>query len=140
MKQKKIARRILVAVLVMTALSGCTVLTKSMREPNVKVALEINDFTLSDRVTGQATQTLVFGIDWMRLFKRETGSISVPIVSTNVKTKLVERYAIYNLLSKNPDYDVLFYPTFSSETKRVLGIYEQTQVTVNARLGKFIIK
>jgi hypothetical protein len=140
MKQMKFNGLMIATVLVMAALSSCTVLTKSMREPNVRVALEINDFTLSDRVTGQATQTLVFGIDWTRLFKRETGSISVPIVSTNVRTNLAERYAIYNLLSKNPDYDVLFYPTFSSETKRILGIYEQTQVTVNARLGKFIVK
>ena len=117
-----------------------------MREPNVFVELQKDDFTLSEQVTGQASTTKILSIDWSRLFKKETGevqngslSFDVPIIGGLI-SDYTSSYALYNLMQDNKGYDVVFYPQFETTVKRpILGlgfIYKKTDVTVNARLGK----
>lgn len=54
-------------------LSACTSTQRSMREPHNYIEFHREDFELSEQVTGQARSAQVFGIDFKRLFKSETG-------------------------------------------------------------------
>lgn len=129
--------------------SSCTSVHKTMREPNVRVDLTKNDFTLSDQVSAEATSKRILGIDFERLFKKNTGAVeggpalvdiaSLPIVGT-LLVDPTANYALYNLMSGNPGYDVIFYPQYETTIDRpVLGlgfIYRVTTVKTTARLGK----
>lgn len=123
-----------------------------MREPNVQVRMNTQDFEYSTQLTGEATQVRVLGIDWKRLFgKTETGTVAndniaggislanIPIIG-NLIVNPTGNYALYDLMEKNPGYDVVFYPQFHTRIKRpFLGlgfIYSKTEVTVTARLAR----
>lgn len=45
-------------------------------------------------------------------------------------------YAMHNLLTDNPGYDVLFYPQTERVSKGLWPFYVKTKSTVKARLGK----
>ena len=137
-------------------MSSCTSTNKMMREPNVRVELERNNFELSDQVSAKASQTKIVGIDFQRLFNKETGEInkggsaaggisiaSIPVIGSVLAKPALDvtaNYALYNLMNKNKGYDVVFYPQYEVTVKRpVLGIgflYRKTEVTATARLGK----
>ena len=137
------------AVLAAAAFSSCTSVNHSMREPNVRVELEKGDFTLSERVTGEAKSTQILFIDFARLFNQKTGTIetggvpislaSVPVVGTVLADK-TSNYALYEMMSENPGYDVVFYPTYEvTVEKPFLGlgfIVKKTTVKASARLGR----
>lgn len=120
-----------------------------MREPNVRVNMEMDDFILSDQVSAEASSTQIVGIDWSRLFNQETGTVekgvplminfaSVPVVGTAV-VDLTSNYALYQLMQDNPGYDVVYYPQFETRIVRPLGfgiIIKKSTVKVTARLGK----
>ena len=127
----------------MLFMSSCHTYTHSMKTPNSYVEYHAEDFTLSDQVTGEATVVRVIGIDWKHLFGTkeigETASVgtTVPFVGMAIPTGA--NYALYNMMQKNPGYDVVIYPQV--ETYRhapVLGtdIYSKTTYKVTARLGK----
>jgi hypothetical protein len=142
---------ILLSTLIVGAvfLSSCTSINKSMREPNVRVELNRNDFTLSEQVTAEAQSTKIIGIDFARLFMQKTGTVtggssgislaSLPVIG-NVLTDKTANYALYELMSKNPGYDVIFYPQYETKViKPILGIGILTTITTvqtTARLGK----
>ena len=136
---KKFRFLMILAVAVLT-LSSCTSLTRTMREPNVRIELDADDMVLSEPVTGTATIVRVFGIDWKRLFKGEGATVSAPIMG--ITPELLpdgSSQAIYDMLEKNPGWDFVMYPQAKSESDRVLGLgllYSETQTTVTARLGK----
>ena len=67
---------IALATLLVASMSSCTSTNKMMREPNVRVELERNNFELSDQVSAKASQTKIVGIDFQRLFNKETGEIN----------------------------------------------------------------
>jgi hypothetical protein len=121
-----------------------------MREPNVRVDLNKSDFVLSDQLSAEAKTTKIFGIDFNRLFTKEIGSVSrdgsfafainyaaIPVIGSYYYD-LTANYALYELMSKNPGYDVVFYPQYETKIVKPIGINLITITTVKttARLGK----
>lgn len=130
--QKYLLGKILLIGAIVLLLSSCSNVNTSMRETNARVDFVKSDFTLSDQVTGDATVTRVFGIDWERLFSAEKGEIN--IIGDRVSS-WTQRYALYDLMNKNTGYDVIFYPSYVVESNNYL-IFSTTKVKVRARLGK----
>lgn len=144
---KKMISKIVVAVALVAAFSSCSSLSKTVREPNVRVELSKNDFALSGQVSGEATSTTIFGIDFERLFSKKTAEVegSAPLISVanipvvgEVMGDRTANYALYEMMSKNEGYDVVFYPTYEKKVVRPigLGIYKITTVKATGRLGK----
>jgi hypothetical protein len=143
------------AVAATTLITSCTNINRSMREPNMRLNLEKKDFSLSEQVTGEATSTKILGIDFQRLFLKESGThqndnampsplpinfASIPVLGS-VLFDPTSSYALYDLMKKNPGYDVVIYPQYESTVKRPIGlgfIYKVTTVKVTARLGKLV--
>ncbi|MBL7909840.1 MAG: hypothetical protein JNJ41_02145 [Bacteroidia bacterium] len=141
----------IVAIAAGIFLTSCTNINRSMREPNTRLNLEKKDFTLSDQVTGEATSTKILGIDFKRLFLKESGShindnsslalpslASIPVIGGFVVDGTAG-YALYDMMQKTPGYDVVLYPQYETTVKRPIGIgfiYKVTTVKATARLGK----
>ena len=146
---RKITSRSLVIIAFLSViLSSCTSMNKTMREPNVRVDLNMNDFTLSEQVSAEATSTKVMGLDFARLYLKEGGtvtggpnqmSISIPVIG-NVVSNRTANYALYKLMQDNPGYDVVFYPQYETTViKPLLGLGFLTKIStvkVICRLGK----
>lgn len=125
--------------------SSCTMMTNTMKTPANHVEFNKADFEFSEQVSGEATQVLILGIDWARLFLKKQGTItepvfgySVPIIGSMMRGR-INNYAIYNIMMDHPGYDVIFYPTFETKSVRPIGIpfiFEQKRVKVTARLAK----
>lgn len=134
--------------------TNCASVNKSMREPNTRVNLEKKDFTLSDQVSGEATSTKIFGIDFQRLFNKKTGTLnkdgvasplglginlaSIPVIGGYIINSTAS-YALHDMMEKHTGYDVVFYPQYEVTVKRPIGlgfIYKITTVKATARLGK----
>lgn len=142
-------KKIIIVTSMMTLLFSCTTINKAMKEPNVRVELNKQDFVLSDQVSAKARSTKVLGIDFERLFKAEMGNVeksasgisvaTIPVIGTFVNDK-TSTYALYNLMVENEGYDVVFYPQYETKVvKPVLGlgfIMKITTVETKARLGK----
>ena len=139
-----------VSILVFCALVGlmfasCDTYRHTMKDANAKVELYASDFELSEPVTGEATITKIVYVDWEHLFgTSKTGdfesptALGLPIIG-NFMPAGGANYAIYDMLQKNPGYDVVFYPQIEEHKKApVLGtdIYSTTTYKVTARLGK----
>jgi len=140
-------------IAVAASVSSCTSVNKTMREPYSRVDFTKNDFTLSEQVSGQGTCTKVLGIDFYRWFHASnagavtgdnTGGMkisaaSIPVIGGYLTDKSAS-YAVYDMLIKNPGYDVVFYPQFETQVRRpFLGIgfiYKKTTVKTMAKLGK----
>jgi len=140
----------LMFVALIAAFSSCTTLNHSMREPNAKINLNKSDFSLSDQVSAEAISIKIIGIDWARLFTKKTGEVagggsssislaSIPVIG-NFASDKTANYSLYELMSSNPGYDVVFYPQYETKVlKPVLGIGFLTTITTvktTARLGK----
>ena len=125
--------------------ASCNTYKHSMREPNVRVNLTAEDVILSNQVVGEATVVRVLGIDWARLFgKSEIGEsvkanrVELPIIG-NINITSEASYAMYNMMQKNPGYDVVVYPQVESYRHApILGtdLYSKSTYKVTARLGK----
>jgi hypothetical protein len=147
MKKTMIKMAMLVAVL--ATFASCTTLNHSMREPNTRVNFTKSDFTLSEQVSAEDKTVKILGIDFERLFKKETGVVdngassislaNMPVIG-NVLYDKTSNYALYNLMFTNPGYDVIFYPQYETKiSKPALGlgfIVKITKVKTTARLGK----
>lgn len=130
-------------------LSSCSTVHRTLREPNVRVEMQREDFELSAQVSSEATMTKILGVDWKNLRHKETGEVdkgqgmislaSLPVIGEYLQTT-AGNYALHNLMRDNPGYDVIFYPQYIvSEKKPILGIgvfKTVTTVKVTARLGK----
>ena len=136
-------RILLLCGIAMLFMASCNQYSHSMREPNAYVELYANDFDLSGSVTGEATVTKVIGIDWQHLFGDtrigETPAFGtvIPVIGTTIPTGA--NYALYDLMQKNPGYDVVIYPQVEAHRHApVLGtdLYSRTTYKVTARLGK----
>ena len=139
-------RLLLICGIAMLFMASCKTYTRSMKEPNAYLELYANDFELSAPVIGEATVVRVIGIDWQRTFGTtkagETSSMPdfgtmVPYIGSLIPSGA--NYALYDMMEKNPGYDVVIYPQV--ETYRhapILGtdIYSKTTYKVTARLGK----
>lgn len=131
--------------------TSCTSLHNTMREPNTRLELSKNDFNISDQVTATASTTKIFGIDFARLFNQKSGTIdhdgsnlavnasNIPVIGNFVGDKTAS-YSLYELMKKNPNYDVALYPQFETKVVRpFLGlgfIYKKSTVKTTARLGQ----
>ena len=127
----------LLAVLALTVTS-CSATLQSMREPVVRFELNSSDYTLSEPVTGEATVTKVFNIDWSRLFNKKAGSVGTPIIGLTTAgiPSMDIQYAVFDLMEKNPGYDFVMYPQVVVVTNGVPFLYENSTIKVTARLGK----
>lgn len=121
-------------------LASCNSYRHSMREPNAYVEYHADDFTLSDQVTGEATITRVFFIDWEHIFGgTKMGSTSVigDLIPTGAN------YALYEMMQKSKGYDVVIYPQVEvNRHAPILGtdLYSKTTYKVTARMGKLMKK
>jgi hypothetical protein len=121
--------------------ASCTTMTRSMKTPGNVVRFEKADFEFSGQVSGEATQTKIFGIDFARLFSKKYGDVqslfqvSIPVIG-NFTGSVVNMYALYNLMNDNPGYDVVFYPAFEAKTTGLPLLFTTTNVKVQARLAK----
>lgn len=139
--------------------TSCSTMNQSVREANILIELNKDDFELSEQVIGRAEQTLIFGIDFKRLFKKESGHTMSTSVASDISAEqkavlnsyynlpiigqvLNDRtasYALYTLFSENPGYDVVFYPQYKIQVRKPIGlgfIVKKTKVEVKARMGK----
>ena len=124
-------------------MSSCHTYRHSMREPNAYVEYHAEDFIISDQVVGEASVVRILGIDWQHLFG-EKESASTPAFGTvipviGLKLDNGANYALYNMMKKNPGYDVVIYPQVEAyRYAPVLGsdLYSKTTYKVSARLGK----
>ncbi len=146
---KKLLPLALFAVVFLSLFSSCTSVHKTMREPNVLVEIDKEDFELSTQVTAEASTTYVLGIDWKRLRNKQTGEVErgavpislaqIPVVGSLIVDPTAN-YALYNLMQSSPGYDVVFYPQYETTIERpILGIglfKKVTTVKTTARLGK----
>ncbi len=146
---KKIA---IFAAMVMLVLSSCTTMNRSMRETSTRLELTRNDFNVSEQFTAEAKSTTIIGIDFDRLFLKETGIVegrsemygislaSVPVLG-NILSDRTSSYALYQLMTEHQGFDVVFYPQYETKVvKPILGIGFFTKITtvkVTSRLGKF---
>jgi hypothetical protein len=129
-----------IAVLFMTS---CHTYRHSMREPNATVEYHAEDFDLSGQVVGNATVTRVLCIDWEHLFgvteSANTPSFGTVIPVVGIRLDDGANYALFDMMKKNPGYDVVIYPQVEAHRfAPVLGtdIYSKTTYKVTARLGK----
>lgn len=122
--------------------TSCTMKMNAMSDSNAQLNLTSDDVTISEVKEASAKETLVLGIDWKRIFKKEVGEIrrkgsgfSIPVIGNTSFTR-AEAYAIYKLLQDNPDFDAVLYPQFSGKTKGFPFIFQKTDLTVKAKLVK----
>tara|TARA_B110000908_G_scaffold162924_1_gene208946 strand:- start:691 stop:1122 length:432 start_codon:yes stop_codon:yes gene_type:complete len=139
----------LMFVAVIAAFSSCSTFNHGMETPNTRVELNKSDFSLSDQVSAEAKSVKILGIDFQRLFKKKTGTVtggaasinlaSIPVVGNFVSDNTAS-LSLYELMDKNPGYDVVFYPQYETKVnKPILGIgflLKTTTVKTTARLGK----
>ena len=144
--------KLLLFIATVSLLASCTTIKSSMREPNSRVEFKKEDFILSEQKFGEAKSVKIIGIDWARLFTTREGFVeggssfsssitlaALPVVG-NYLTDRTSNYALYEMMSANPGYDVVFYPQYGTKViKPFLGIGFITTITTvkaTARLGK----
>ena len=146
---KKNMKKIILMTVVLASMSSCSSLNQTMREPNTRLELTKNDFNLSDQVSATASTTRILTIDFARLFNTRTGSIehdgaalsvaSIPVIGNMIQDRTAS-YSLYELMKKNPNYDVVLYPQFETKVSApFLGIgfiFKKTTVKVSSRLGQ----
>ena len=137
-------RLLLICGIAVLFMASCNSYRHSMREPNAHIEYYAADFDLSESVTGEATVTKVIFIDWEHLFGTtrygETPALgtNIPVIGSFINDNGVS-YALFDLMKKNPGYDVVIYPQVESYRHApVLGtnLYSKTTYKVTARLGK----
>ncbi len=139
---KKLSFVIVIAMAISLAFvfSSCSYTSKTMKTPNNYVEFEKSDFEFSQQLTGEGTETRILGVDWTRLFKREIGTIesatlSIPIIG-NLPMGGSQAYALFDLMEKNPGYDVVFYPQYETKITGFPILFQTSKTTVKARLAK----
>ena len=130
-------RLLLICGFAMLLMASCNTYKHQMISPNNFVEYHAEDFELSDAVTGEATVVRVLGIDWEHAFGTEEIGGVIPYIGMMLPNG--SNYAVYNLMKKNPGYDVMIYPQVESHRHApILGtdLYSKTTYKVTARLGK----
>ena len=138
---------VMFALVTLSFLSSCTVHNYATKDPSAIVQLTKSDFTLSDKISAEATSTKIFSIDWERLFSKKTGNVDkvvsgggIPIIGGLISGQdETANYALYEIIQKNPDYDVVFYPQYETKKTMPIGLgwlFQITTVKATVRLGK----
>jgi len=142
-------KKLFFAAIVGLALASCTTGRNYMSVSNSQLNLTRGDVEISKVITAEAKQTLIFGIDFKRLFKADAGTyqyegsygatgFSIPIIGGLLKggTSKVEGYTYAKLFADNAGYDFIMYPRYSQKSKNIIGIIVKTTGKVECRLGK----
>ncbi len=146
--------------------SSCSISNLAMKQPNNHIEFYKNDFHYSEQVTGEATSVKVLMIDWARLFSWKNGDVgessgsnasvnvglglpivddpivglvsaAIPVLGEFTRGKgQVNNFALFDMMKKNPGYDVVLYPQFETKKFVIPFIYSKTKVKATARLGK----
>lgn len=145
-------------------LSSCSISNMAMKQPNNHIEFYKGDFEYSPQVSGGATSVKILMIDWARLFSWKSGDVSgetqpttplnismeaslvtdpvisvlsavIPVLGENAKGA-VSNYALYDMMKKNPGYDVVIYPQYETKKFVIPFFYSKTTVIATARLGK----
>jgi len=123
----------------MIALSSCTAMRSNLPQGDYRINFNKDDYSFSQQLTGEAETIKVFGIDFSRLFTKKMGSVhsrgSVPVFGSAF-TNRTDEYAAFNLIEKNPGYDIVFFPSFERKKTKFLFFFSITNVKVRARLAK----
>lgn len=117
--------------------ASCSNMNRTIKESAVQIEFNRNDFEVSEQLSAKAKQVKVFGIDWSRLFYKETGTLGkASVFGNSTRLSVTDAYAISELLKNNPGYDVVFYPYFERKHKSFLIFFSKNEVLVKARLAK----
>jgi hypothetical protein len=129
--------RFFLVMFIIVGLTGCSSY-KRMQSPPTLVEFKRQDFEFSEQVVGKATTVRVLGIDWAEIFSSKNGDFKNSVISSAAFTiDHTENKAVFNLLTKNPGYDVVFYPSFeSTKTYIIPFLVSKKNVTVRAKLAK----
>ncbi len=137
------------------SLASCTTNRGYISDANAQLQLKRDDLELTKQINTEVKQTLIFGIDFKRLFKADVAVINQPqsgtynggivgggipilggLLGLRSGTAKVELYAYAKLLADNPGYDCIVYPRYNQKTKNILGIVVKTTGKLDVRLGK----
>ncbi len=121
-------------------LASCSITQQTIKEPHALVRFQKAEFNYSQQVEGHASSTKIVGIDWKRLFDTQQGKITKSFgafIYGNVPNSKEEQYALYNLMTNNPGYDLIVYPQYIINTKAPgIGLfYKKTDIVAKARLA-----
>ena len=120
--------------------ASCSSVRNSTTEGQYRFNFSKDDYTFTQQLVGEAETVRIFGIDFSRLFSSKSAKISrssgtAPIVGGFILDR-TDLYAAYNLLEKNPGYDIVMHPNFERKRVRFPLVFSVTTVKVKARLGK----
>lgn len=137
--KKLISPLFAICILAFVATSCAT--SKSMRDSNTRLNLTPADMTISSTLSAEAKVVKVFGIDWKRLFKANSGNIeggpssfAIPVIGGFISDKS-QGYALYELFNANQGYDCVVFPKFTTTNKNYI-IFSKTVTKVEAKMGK----
>ena len=159
MKTKSITlmRNVLIVSILTLFLSSCVVST-GIKTANTQIEFNRGDFEISEQFTAEAKVVRILGIDWKRLFRRQSGNFDpqgfakedfaikgltalpfipyiLPIIGVS-PFSTAQNYALYNLLKEHEGYDIVIYPKFERDLVRIPFFYSRTKAKVTTRLGK----
>jgi hypothetical protein len=134
-------------ILLAASFTGCRTAGNAIASQNILYEFGRNDMDVSDQKTAEASSTKILGIDFARLFNKESGNFNpegyagvvkgqIPVVGVVINPTRVQNYALFNLLKGEPTYDFVLYPRFQQETKGIPFLFTTTKSKVTARLGK----
>ncbi|MCS6934393.1 MAG: hypothetical protein NZM35_04485 [Chitinophagales bacterium] len=149
-------KNIIYVALAGIVLASCSTGNNWMSVANTQLNLTRENLEISKPISAEVKQTLVFGIDFKRLFKADWGTFyyepgpfaagaggfalsSIPVIGTVLgggPAAKVQGYAIAKLMADNPGYDCVIYPKYTQKTKNIIGIIVKTTGKIEARLGK----
>ncbi len=134
-------------VAIAASFTACRTAGNAVASQNILYEFGRNDMDVSDQKSAEASSTKIIGIDFARLFNKESGNFNsegyagvvkgqIPIVGVIINPTTVQNYALYNLLKAEPTYDFVLYPRFEQETKGIPFLFTTTKAKVTAKLGK----
>lgn len=134
-------------VAIAAAFTGCRTAGKAAASQNILYEFGRNDMEVSDQKSAEASSSKILGIDFARLFNKESGNFNsegyvgvvkgqIPVVGIIINPTKVQNYALFNLLKSEPTYDFVLYPRFEQETKGIPFIFTTTKAKVTSKLGK----
>ncbi len=128
-------KKVLLIAVAALAFASCATSTQTFTPSGAVVNFDPSDFEFSAKKTASATTTRIVGIDFENLFVSKSANVGAPIVSAMPLTDKTANKAAFNMLSENPGYDVVFYPTVEMEKMSYI-VMSTAKATIHAKLGR----